>query len=207
MKHHNFSLPLLLILALFSTNQLQAKEKEICPDLSNLSIEKSISLDLQDTEIDNFFKLISQITSYNVVGINVPKKRITLLVKDKNYKDILKQVSKENNLSYQINGNVIAFFSDTDPARLKVSEHKDYSGSCVSLDFQETKLSNTIKILESVSGKKIKNVPTESAKKKVSMKVLDVPWQQAIDLILLHAGLKGKRPVKHTAQNSILYPR
>jgi type IV pilus assembly protein PilQ len=64
---------------------------------------------------------------------------------------------------------------------------KPFSGRLISLDFQEADLDNVLRLMADVSGLNI--VVGDSVKGKVTIKLLNVPWDQALDLILRTHGL------------------
>ena len=72
-----------------------------------------------------------------------------------------------------------------------------YSGRRISLDFQQADISNVLRLIAEVSGFNI--VIGEGVKSKVTMKLVSVPWDQALDMILKMNGL-GK-----IKQGSILW--
>lgn len=62
-----------------------------------------------------------------------------------------------------------------------------YSGRRISLDFQQADISNVLRLIAEVSGFNI--VVGEGVKSKVTMKLVSVPWDQALDMILKMNGL------------------
>ncbi len=62
-----------------------------------------------------------------------------------------------------------------------------YIGRRVSLDFQQADISNVLRLIAEVSGFNI--VIGEGVKSKVTMKLVSVPWDQALDMILKMNGL------------------
>jgi type IV pilus assembly protein PilQ len=62
-----------------------------------------------------------------------------------------------------------------------------YSGRRISLDFQQADISNVLRLIAEVSGFNI--VIGEGVKSKVTMKLVSVPWDQALDMILKMNGL------------------
>ena len=72
-----------------------------------------------------------------------------------------------------------------------------YVGRRISLDFQQADISNVLRLIAEVSGFNI--VIGEGVKSKVTMKLVSVPWDQALDMILKMNGL-GK-----IKQGSILW--
>ena len=57
-----------------------------------------------------------------------------------------------------------------------------YTGRRISLDFQEAEISSVLRLIADVSG--LNMVVGEGVKAKVTLKLLNVPWDQALDLIL-----------------------
>ena len=59
---------------------------------------------------------------------------------------------------------------------------KVYTGERISLDFQNADLHNIIRIIGEISGKNI--VVSDKVAGKVTLKLKDVPWDQALDIVL-----------------------
>jgi len=62
-----------------------------------------------------------------------------------------------------------------------------YVGRRISLDFQQADISNVLRLIAEVSGFNI--VIGDGVKSKVTMKLMSVPWDQALDMILKMNGL------------------
>ena len=62
-----------------------------------------------------------------------------------------------------------------------------YIGRRISLDFQQADISNVLRLIADVSG--FNMVVGEGVKSKVTMKLVSVPWDQALDMILKMNGL------------------
>ena len=62
-----------------------------------------------------------------------------------------------------------------------------YIGRRISLDFQQADISNVLRLIAEVSG--FNMVIGEGVKSKVTMKLVSVPWDQALDMILKMNGL------------------
>jgi len=62
-----------------------------------------------------------------------------------------------------------------------------YIGRRISLDFQQADISNVLRLIAEVSGLNV--VVGEGVKSKVTMKLVSVPWDQALDMILKMNGL------------------
>jgi type IV pilus assembly protein PilQ len=59
---------------------------------------------------------------------------------------------------------------------------KQYTGEKISLDFKDADVLNVLRILAEVSGLNI--VATDDVKGRVTVRLVDVPWDQALDIIL-----------------------
>lgn len=71
-------------------------------------------------------------------------------------------------------------------------EGKKYIGQKLSLDFKDADIKNVFRLLAEVSGKNI--VVTDDVNRKVTLRLVEVPWDQAMDLIITTNGL-GKDEV------------
>ncbi len=68
-----------------------------------------------------------------------------------------------------------------------LGDKSSYSGRLISLDLQDTDIDNALRIIAEVSNLNI--VASEEVSGKVTLRLLDVPWDQALDVILRSNGL------------------
>ena len=68
------------------------------------------------------------------------------------------------------------------PGAAHYEVNKVYTGERISLDFQNAELHNIVRIIGEVSGKNI--VVSDAVTGKVTLKLKDVPWDQALDIVL-----------------------
>lgn len=73
------------------------------------------------------------------------------------------------------------------PAENKLFGSKEYVGEKINIDFQDAELSHVFRLIADISGYNF--VVSPDVKGKFSMKLLDVPWDQALDVILRNYGL------------------
>lgn len=66
-------------------------------------------------------------------------------------------------------------------------KQKGYTGEKINIDFQDVELTHVFRLIADISGYNI--VVSPNVKGKFSMKLLDVPWDQALDIILRNYGL------------------
>ena len=76
---------------------------------------------------------------------------------------------------------------DTTPQASHYDAPRIYTGERISLDFQNADLHNVIRIIGEVSGKNI--VVSDRVTGKVTLKLKDVPWDQALDIVLASRNL------------------
>jgi type IV pilus assembly protein PilQ len=79
-------------------------------------------------------------------------------------------------------GQVASPKQETAPA-----EGRKYTGQKLSLDFKDADIKNVFRLLAEVSGKNI--VVTDDVNRKVTLRLVEVPWDQAMDLIITTNGL------------------
>ncbi len=70
-------------------------------------------------------------------------------------------------------------------------EPHEYTGQRISLDFKDADIQNVLRILADVSGLNI--ITTEEVQGKLTMRLIDVPWDQAFDAILRAKNLDSVR--------------
>lgn len=68
-----------------------------------------------------------------------------------------------------------------------IGQQTKYTGKLISLDLQDTDITNALRIIAEVSNLNI--VTTSDVTGKVTLRLIDVPWDQALDVILRSNGL------------------
>ncbi|MDH3444542.1 MAG: secretin and TonB N-terminal domain-containing protein, partial [Deltaproteobacteria bacterium] len=76
---------------------------------------------------------------------------------------------------------------------------KSYTGQKLSLDFKDADIKNVFRLLAEVSGLNI--VVTNDVNRKVTLRLMDVPWDQALDL-LIHTNGLGKEQLGNVVRIS-----
>ena len=85
------------------------------------------------------------------------------------------------------------------PADELASAEKNYSGQKISLDFKDADIKNVFRLLAEVSGLNI--VVTADVNRRVTLRLVEIPWDQALDLIIDTNGL-GKEQVGNVVRIS-----
>jgi type IV pilus assembly protein PilQ len=79
------------------------------------------------------------------------------------------------------------------------SSEKKYTGQKISLDFKDADIKNVFRLLAEVSGLNI--VVTNDVNRKVTLRLVEVPWDQALDLLIDTNGL-GKEQIGNVVRIS-----
>ncbi len=89
--------------------------------------------------------------------------------------------------------------AQTPAGQSNVTGEKKYAGQRISLDFKDADIKNVFRLLAEVSGLNI--VVTGDVARKVTVRLVDVPWDQALDLLIDTNGL-GKEQVGNVVRIS-----
>jgi type II secretory pathway component GspD/PulD (secretin) len=89
--------------------------------------------------------------------------------------------------------------SQATAAGMELKGAKTYSGQKISLDFKDADIKNVFRLLAEVSGLNI--IVTDEVKKRVTVRLVDVPWDQAMDLLIDTNGL-GKEQMGNVVRIS-----
>ncbi len=84
-------------------------------------------------------------------------------------------------------------------SRGEARAEKSYTGQKLSLDFKDADIKNVFRLLAEVSGLNI--VVTNDVNRKVTLRLMDVPWDQALDLLIDTNGL-GKEQLGNVVRIS-----
>ena len=85
------------------------------------------------------------------------------------------------------------------PAASADPSEKKYTGQKISLDFKDADIKNVFRLLAEVSGLNI--VVTNDVNRKVTLRLVEVPWDQALDLLVDTNGL-GKEQIGNVVRIS-----
>lgn len=86
---------------------------------------------------------------------------------------------------------VAAASAQAPSAEAVATAEKRYTGQRISLDFKDADIKNVFRLLAEVSGDNI--IVTDDVVRKVTLRLVDVPWDQALDLLIQTNGLDKSR--------------
>src|SRR5262249_52654200 len=76
-------------------------------------------------------------------------------------------------------------------SEFKSPQESQYTGRKISLDFKNADVHDVLRIIADVSGLNI--VATDDVKARVTLRLVEVPWDQALDVVLQANGLEKSR--------------
>jgi type IV pilus secretin PilQ/predicted competence protein len=80
---------------------------------------------------------------------------------------------------------------EPNPKASPLAARQPYHGQHVSLDFKDADVHNVLRLLAEVS--KLNIVATDDVRGKVTLRLFDVPWDQALDIVLQVLGLESEQ--------------
>ena len=81
--------------------------------------------------------------------------------------------------------------NEPSPGMLRVAARQSYHGQHVSLDFKDADVHNVLRLLAEVS--KLNIVATDEVRGKITLRLFDVPWDQALDVVLQVLNLESEQ--------------
>jgi type IV pilus assembly protein PilQ len=116
-----------------------------------------------------------------------PTQTVETFAQGKSTRMIVKPKGKWDYVAYQTGKNFILEVTSLEGATGQAAEKKKYDGEKLSLDFQNVDVRSVLKVIADFTGKNI--VAADSVTGNVTIRLKDVPWDQALDIILRAKGL------------------
>jgi type IV pilus assembly protein PilQ len=116
-----------------------------------------------------------------------PAQTVETYTQGKSTRMIVKPKGKWDYVAYQTGKNFILEVTSLENATGQAAEKKKYDGEKLSLDFQNVDVRSVLKVIADFTGKNI--VAADSVTGNVTIRLKDVPWDQALDIILRAKGL------------------
>jgi type IV pilus assembly protein PilQ len=96
-------------------------------------------------------------------------------------------IAREKNYAAEVDGPEVAGFLSQLPMQVGRKPAKRYSGRRIDLDFKDADIHNILRLLSEVGGVNV--VTADNVGGTVTIRMRDVPWDQALDVILQAKGL------------------
>lgn len=148
--------------------EITPRRDESMPDVARIEIALTVPADIEPQYRDNALLL-----AFNNPGVEAAEQEETVFAGPEQEE---KTVEEEE----------VPRAPEPEPEETAFVPNK-YVGEKISLDFQDVELSHVFRLIADISGYNI--VVSPDVKGKFSMKLIDVPWDQALDIILRNYGL------------------
>jgi len=145
-----------------------------------------IVVDHKDADLQDLFRLFADISSLNVVVFPGVSGKVTFKANEKPWDWCLEQMIAANGLTYRWNGEVLLIGK---PEHIGTAQQ--FSGKAVTLDYKDRDLREAFADLATTGGATVDVAP--EIKGRVTIKLTEVPWDQAFDVIVKTNGLDWSR--------------
>lgn len=178
--------------------------------------KETISLDFQNANIRSLFRIISEFSGFNVIFSPEVQGSVNIRIYDMPWNQALEIILSNSDLGRECFGsNVVRIANRNTLASelaAKAASNLDPSAknndSCypmlygekelVSLDFQNASLSNLFRTISEVSGFNL--ILSQEVGGSINIRMLDVPWNHALEIILSNSTLGRECFVKGTVR-------
>ncbi len=129
----------------------------------------------------------------DVLDFATPVKNIDTFTKGNNVRMVITPIGKFHHMAYQANN---VYTIEVKPVKKKIIKRAtgingDYRGEKLTLNFQNIKVRAVLQLLADFTGLNI--VVSDSVKGSLTLRLKNVPWDQALDIILKSKGLAMRR--------------
>jgi len=145
---------------------------------------KTVVVDFADTELPEEFQ-----RRLNVVNFNTPVLYVDALRHHHQAQIVIEPQGDWEQSSYQTDRRLVVDIRPLvkDPNKLIQGSKQGYAGEKLSLNFQRVDVRDVLKVIADFTGKNI--VVSDSVSGTVTIGLKDVPWDQALDVIMKSKGL------------------
>jgi type IV pilus assembly protein PilQ len=129
---------------------------------------------------------------YDVVDFATPVTYVDAVKVDGSSRLIINATGDFEQLAYQSDQQYVVEVRKTAPAKGQVAEEKrEYTGERLTLNFQDIDVRAVLQLLADTSGQNI--VVSDSVNGSLTLRLQNVPWDQALDIVLRTKGLSMRR--------------
>ena len=175
-----------------------------------------ISLDFQNANIRSLFRIISEFSGFNVIFSPEVVGSVNIRIYDMPWNQALEIILSNSELGRECFGNNVVRIANRKTIAAEVAAKAakeagptvENTDSCfpvlygkkdlVSLDFQNANISDLFRIISEVSGFNL--ILSEGVSGFVNIRMLDVPWNDALEIILANSDLGRECFVKGTVR-------
>ena len=123
----------------------------------------------------------------DVVDFATPVNRVDSYTVGGNSRMVIEAHGKFEHLAYQADKQFTLEVKPVTEAEQKVAEKKEFTGEHLSLNFQDIEVRAVLQIIADFTGMNM--VTSDAVKGNVTLRLQNVPWDQALDIVLKSKGL------------------
>lgn len=129
----------------------------------------------------------------NVINFNTPVLHVDTMKQGKNTRMVIEPNGKWEHASYQADKRFIVDVKPIveDPNKLVQGSKTGYSGEKLSLNFQNIEVRSVLQVIADFTGFNI--ITSDSVNGSLTLRLKDVPWDQAMDIIMQTKGLSMRK--------------
>ena len=145
---------------------------------------KTIVIDFIDTDVPNELQ-----RRLNVINFNTPVLYVDTIKRGKNGQIIIEPKGDWEQSAYQADKKFIVDVRPVvqDPNKLIQGSKVGFAGEKLSLNFQNIEVRSVLQVIADFTGKNI--VASDTVTGNITLRLKDVPWDQALDIIMKNKGL------------------
>ncbi|MDX1915951.1 MAG: type IV pilus secretin PilQ [Methylophilus sp.] len=149
---------------------------------------KTIVIDFIDTEVPAELQ-----RRLNVINFNTPVLYVDTIKRGKNGQIIIEPKGDWEQSAYQADNKFIVDVRPVvqDPNKLVQGTKQGFSGEKLSLNFQNIEVRSVLQVIADFTGMNI--VASDSVTGNITLRLKDVPWDQALDVIMKNRGLDMRK--------------
>ncbi len=132
-----------------------------------------------------------QMKRYDVVDFATPVTMVDASRVGDNARVVVTATGDFEQLAYQTDNQYVIEVKQRAKRHLAVMDEKVYTGERLTLNFQDIDVRPVLQLLADTSGQNI--VVSDSVKGRVTLRLQNVPWDQALDIVLQTKGLDMRR--------------
>lgn len=141
-----------------------------------------VIVDFSNVQLDE-----EQLKRYDVVDFATPVTTIDALRVGDSARVIVTATGDFEQLAYQTDNHYVIEVKQRPKASAVLEREREYTGERLTLNFQDIDVRAVLQLLADTSGQNI--VVSDSVKGRVTLRLQNVPWDQALDLVLRTKGL------------------
>lgn len=154
-------------------------------------LDTSIASTLRVSQLDGGLRITTDIAAAAVPAYSINQEggglRVVIGAENPNAAARKNVTLVSGGVRADVRGEDLAKAGGSSSADKSPSDKKEYNGQKISLEFKDADIKNVFRLLGEVSGKNI--VITDDVNRKVTLRLIEVPWDQAMDLIIDTNGL------------------